>query len=103
MQKRAKIRGEQPIMTKPVWAYGLISSIGDITRFAQSKKLVAYFGLNPSICQSGNYEGATALKRHGRGAMRALGAIGQETPPGRKPAAEVGSGPGRGADATKQP
>ena len=55
-----------------VTLYGLISSIGDITRFAQSKKLVAYFGLNPSGCQSGNYEGATALKRHGRGAMRAL-------------------------------
>jgi len=55
-----------------VTLYGLISSIGDITRFAQSKKLVAYFGLNPSVCQSGNYEGATALKRHGRGAMRAL-------------------------------
>jgi len=52
--------------------YGLISSIGEITRFAQSKKLVAYFGLNPSVSQSGNYEGSTALQRHGRGAMRAL-------------------------------
>jgi transposase len=52
--------------------YGLISSIGQITRFANARKLSAYFGLNPSVCQSGNYEGATALKRHGRGAMRAL-------------------------------
>jgi transposase len=55
-----------------VTLYGLISSIGDITRFANARKLSAYFGLNPSVCQSGNYEGATALQRHGRGAMRAL-------------------------------
>jgi len=52
--------------------YGLTAAIGDITRFAHSKKLVAYLGLNPSVCQSGNYEGSTALKRHGRGALRAL-------------------------------
>lgn len=52
--------------------YGLISSIGDITRFASARKLSAYFGLNPSVAQSGKYEGPTALKRHGRGAMRAL-------------------------------
>lgn len=49
--------------------YGLISAIGDVTRFASARKLSAYFGLNPSVCQSGNYEGATALKRHGRGAL----------------------------------
>src|SRR5881398_2691153 len=52
--------------------YGLIAAIGDINRFANSRKLVAYLGLNPSVCQSGEWEGATALKRHGRGAIRAL-------------------------------
>lgn len=52
--------------------YGLVSAIGDITRFANPHKLSAYFGLNPSVSQSGTYEGSTALKRHGRGAMRAL-------------------------------
>lgn len=52
--------------------YGLVSAIGDITRFAHPRKLAAYFGLNPSVSQSGTYEGPTALKRHGRGAMRAL-------------------------------
>lgn len=52
--------------------YGLVSAIGDISRFANPRKLAAYFGLNPSVSQSGNYEGPTALKRHGRGAMRAL-------------------------------
>jgi transposase len=52
--------------------YGLVSAIGDISRFTNPRKLAAYFGLNPSVSQSGNYEGPTALKRHGRGAMRAL-------------------------------
>jgi transposase len=52
--------------------YGLVSAIGDISRFKNARKLCAYFGLNPSVEQSGHYEGPSALKRHGRGAMRAL-------------------------------
>lgn len=52
--------------------YGLVSAVGDVRRFAHSKKLVAYLGLNPSVSQSGNFEGGGALKRHGRGALRAL-------------------------------
>ena len=52
--------------------FGLVAAIGDITRFTHSKKLVAYLGLNPSVCQSGNWEGGGALKRHGRGPLRAL-------------------------------
>ena len=55
-----------------VTIYGLQAAIGDIHRFVQSNKLVAYFGLNPSVCQSGNYEGDGALRRHGRGPLRAL-------------------------------
>ena len=55
-----------------VTIYGLQAAIGDIQRFTQSNKLVAYFGLNPSVSQSGNYEGGGALKRHGRGPLRAL-------------------------------
>lgn len=52
--------------------YGLVSSIGDIRRFSNPKKLVAYLGLNPSVCQSGNWSGGGALKRHGRGPIRSL-------------------------------
>ena len=52
--------------------YGLASSIGDVRRFTNPKKLVAYLGLNPSVCQSGNWEGGGALKRHGRGPIRSL-------------------------------
>ena len=55
-----------------VTMYGLSAAIGDVTRFRQSKKLVAYLGLNPSVCQSGNWEGGTALKGHGKGPIRAL-------------------------------
>jgi transposase len=35
-------------------AMGLLAAIGDIKRFASSEKLVSYFGLNPSVRQSGN-------------------------------------------------
>ena len=52
--------------------YGVVAAVGDVRRFPHSKKLVAYLGLNPSVWQSGNFEGSTALKRHGRGALRAL-------------------------------
>lgn len=52
--------------------YGLISAVGDVRRFPEAKKLVAYLGLNPSVSQSGTYEGSGALKRHGRGPLRAL-------------------------------
>ena len=52
--------------------YGLSAAIGDIQRFRHSRKLVAYLGLNPSVCETGNWTGSTALKRHGRGALRAL-------------------------------
>lgn len=34
-------------------AIGLLSAIGDIARFRSPEKLVSYFGLNPSVYQSG--------------------------------------------------
>jgi transposase len=52
--------------------YGVVAAVGDVRRFPHSKKLVAYLGLNPSVSQSGNFQGSAALKRHGRGALRAL-------------------------------
>jgi transposase len=55
-----------------VTLYGVVAAVGDVRRFIHSKKLVAYLGLNPSVSQSGNFEGGGALKRHGRGALRAL-------------------------------
>ena len=55
-----------------VTCFGLVAAVGDVSRFAQSKKLVAYLGLNPSVCQSGEWEGGGRLMRHGRGPIRAL-------------------------------
>ena len=55
-----------------VTTFGLISLIGDISRFKGSKKLVSYIGLNPSTEQSGEYEGSGALKRHGSGIIRSM-------------------------------
>jgi len=55
-----------------VTLYGVVAAVGDVHRFPHSKKLVAYLGLNPSVSQSGNFEGSGALKRHGKGALRAL-------------------------------
>ncbi len=55
-----------------VTCFGLVAAIGDVARFAQSKKLVACPGLNPSVCQSGEWEGGGKLTRHGRGPIRAL-------------------------------
>ncbi|MFA5058959.1 MAG: IS110 family transposase [Opitutaceae bacterium] len=55
-----------------VTTYALVAIIGDITRFASSKKLVSYLGLNPSVVESGHFEGGGALHQHGRGSLRAL-------------------------------
>ena len=55
-----------------ITTYALVAVIGDIRRFATSKNLVSYLGLNPSVVQSGEFEGGGALHGHGRGSLRAL-------------------------------
>jgi transposase len=55
-----------------ITTYALVAVIGDIGRFAHSKNLVSYLRLNPSVVQSGEFEGAGALHGHGRGSLRAL-------------------------------
>jgi len=55
-----------------VTTYALVAIIGDIRRFATSRKLVSYLGLNPSVVQSGTSDTGGALHRHGRGSLRAL-------------------------------
>ena len=51
-------------------------------------KLSAYFGLTPTVEESGNYQGPSALKRHGRGAIRQVhGSINEAH--GRRVAAEL--------------
>jgi len=55
-----------------VTTYALVAVIGNIERFAHSKNLVSYLGLNPSVVESGEFEGSGALHGHGRGSLRAL-------------------------------
>jgi transposase len=55
-----------------ITTYALVAVIGDSGRFATSKNLVSYLGLNPSVVQSGEFEGGGALHGHGRGSLRAL-------------------------------
>ena len=55
-----------------ITTYALVAIIGDIARFATSRKLVSYLGLNPSVIESGNSQGDGALRSHGRGSLRAL-------------------------------
>lgn len=56
-----------------VIAFAIGAVVGDITRFANPKKLVAYLGLAPRVEQSGNDpRGAEGLVRYGRGDLRAL-------------------------------
>ena len=41
----------------PVLGAVILSEVGDISRFADGKKLVAYAGIDASVSQSGNFEG----------------------------------------------
>lgn len=54
-------------------AFAIAAVVGDITRFANPKKLVAYLGLAPTVDQSGNgSRGQQGLVTFGRGDLRAL-------------------------------
>lgn len=53
-------------------AFALAAFIGNIDRFATSKKLVAFFGLNPSVSRSGLGGGTGPLAGNGRSDVRSL-------------------------------
>lgn len=56
-----------------VIAFAIGAAVGDITRFANPKKLVAYIGLTPTVERSGNdTRGPQMLRRYGRSDLRAL-------------------------------
>jgi len=56
----------------PVIALALCAFVGDVRRFATSGKLVAYVGLNPSVCQSGKSQGGGAMSHFGRRDLKSL-------------------------------
>lgn len=53
-------------------AYAIIAAIGDVNRFANPKKLVSYFGLAPSIKQSGNSCRRGGIRANGRRSVKAI-------------------------------
>jgi transposase len=53
-------------------AFAVAAFVGDITRFANAKKLVAYFGLNPGVARSGENGGTGPLAHCGRSDVRSL-------------------------------
>lgn len=55
-----------------ITAYALMAIIGDINRFSNPKKLVAYIGLNPQTKQSGKTDKSSGMSRHGRRDLRSL-------------------------------
>ena len=44
--------------------------IGDVHRFPNAKKLVAYFGMNPTVCTSGTSKRASYLQKKGNARVR---------------------------------
>ena len=55
-----------------VVATGLIATIGDVTRFSTGKKLAAYFGVVPSVRQSGDTSRNGRITKQGRAEARWL-------------------------------
>ncbi len=77
---RLRARIAEEVMADPkilrlirhVTAFALAAFIGPIERFANPRKLVAYIGLNPRVCQSGCRGGPGRLSHYGRSDLRAL-------------------------------
>jgi transposase len=53
-----------------VSAIHLLSEICDINRFSSYKKLIAYSGFDPTIYQSGNFEGKSRISKRGNRHIR---------------------------------
>ena len=56
----------------PVTALAFVLTVGPVSRFANSKKLVSYLGLNPSEQSSGGRQRLGAISKQGNTMMRCL-------------------------------
>ena len=72
VQDSALLELTRLIGIRDVLAFAIGAIVGDVKRFANPKKLVAYVGLNGSVQQSGNSCKEGGLKKHGRKDLRAL-------------------------------
>lgn len=57
---------------RAVSAYAIMAIIGNIDRFANPKKLVAYIGLQPKVSDSGDQEHSGTIARDGRRYLRKI-------------------------------
>ena len=53
-------------------AIHFLAEIGDIFRFSSYKKLIAYCGLDPSVCQSGKFMGKSKISKRGNRHLRRI-------------------------------
>ena len=71
----ARILGDSPLLTIPgigvVCAAGILGEIGDVSRFDSASKIVAFAGCDPSVFESGEFEGTRAhLSKRGSPYLR---------------------------------
>ena len=53
-------------------AIHFIAEVGDIKKFSNAKKLIAYCGLDPTVYQSGNYQGKSKISKRGNRHLRRI-------------------------------
>jgi len=75
MFKKSEFNGDMDILTSirgvgETTAMYILCEIGDIKRFESSKKLIAYAGLDPTVYQSGRFEGKGRLSKRGNRHIR---------------------------------
>jgi transposase len=63
----------------PVISLAMVLTVGDVSRFANSRKLVSYLGLNPSEDSSGERQRQGAISKQGNSFMRFLLVQGAQT------------------------
>lgn len=71
-RNEAMIRLQQIPGMRSIAAFALFAFIEDIHRFETPKKLVAYIGLNPTVCGSGEKEARRNVSRFGRRDLKAI-------------------------------
>lgn len=75
MIEKSEFKGDVDILTSikgvgETTAMYLLCEIGDIKRFQSVRKLIAYAGLDPTVYQSGRFEGKSKLSKRGNRHMR---------------------------------
>lgn len=55
-----------------IGAFALVAYTENVHRFETPKKLVAYFGINPTVCSSGKSDGVHATSKRGNGTVRSI-------------------------------